>query len=152
MSGERFTLDSNILVYSIDAREAAKRETAARVVEKAVRLDCPLALQAVGEFYVAATTKLRLEAKDAARYAELLIVSFETFAHSKTAVQAAMNEASKGRFSFWDGLLLASAAEAGCTHILSEGMADGARFGSVVIVNPFSGKGISAPAKDLLAI
>jgi predicted nucleic acid-binding protein len=152
MSAERFTLDTNILVTSIDAREAAKRQTAARVVEKAVRLDCPLALQAVGEFYIAATTKLKLEAKDAARRAELLIASFETFVHSKTAVQAAMNEASKGRFSFWDGLLLASAAEAGCTHILSEDMADGARFGSVVVVNPFAGKDISGPAKALLAM
>jgi predicted nucleic acid-binding protein len=136
MSAERFTLDTNILVYSIDAREAAKRETAARVVEKAVRLDCPL----------------KLEAKDAARRAELLIASFETFAHSKTAVQAAMNEASKGRFSFWDGLLLASAAEAGCTHILSEDLTDGARFGSVIVVNPFAGNDISGPAKDLLAL
>ena len=48
MSVERFTLDTNILIYSMDAREGAKRELAAAIVQAAVRLDCPLALQAIG--------------------------------------------------------------------------------------------------------
>ena len=53
MSAERFTLDTNILVYAVDAREGYKRELAIRIIEAAGGLDCPLALQAVGEFYVA---------------------------------------------------------------------------------------------------
>jgi len=56
MSAERFTLDTNVLVYAVDAHEGSKREFAARIIEAAVGLDCPLAVQAVGEFYVAATS------------------------------------------------------------------------------------------------
>ena len=73
MSAERFTLDTNILVYAVDAREGRKREFAKHIIEAAVGLDCLLALQVVGEFYAAATTKLKLDAKDAAVRAAYLI-------------------------------------------------------------------------------
>jgi predicted nucleic acid-binding protein len=66
MSAERFTLDTNILIYAVDAREGRKRELAARIVEAAAGFDCPLALQVVGEFYAAGTAKLKLNPKDAA--------------------------------------------------------------------------------------
>jgi predicted nucleic acid-binding protein len=152
MSVERFTLDTNVLIYSMDAREGAKRELAAAIVQAAVRLDCPLALQAIGEFYAAATTKLKLDTKDAARRAGQLMTSFETFPHSVNAMRAAVEEASKGRFSLWDGVLLASAAEAGCTTILSEDMQDGARFGSIAVSNPFGHHEISMRARTLLEL
>jgi len=50
MSAERFTLDTDILVYAVDSRGGSKREVATRIIEAAIGLDCPLALQAVGEF------------------------------------------------------------------------------------------------------
>jgi predicted nucleic acid-binding protein len=49
-------------------------------------------------------------------------------------------------------VLLASAAEAGCTIILSEDMADGARFGSIVVANPFARDGAPAAAKAVLGL
>jgi predicted nucleic acid-binding protein len=49
LSGERFTLDTNILIYAVDTREGRKRELAARIIQAAAGLDCPLALQTVGE-------------------------------------------------------------------------------------------------------
>jgi predicted nucleic acid-binding protein len=152
MSAERFTLDTNILVYAVDAREGRKRDLAVHIIEVAARLDCPLALQVVGEFYVAATTKLKLGAKDAAARAAQLIAGFECFTYSVPALRAALDEAPKGRFSFWDGLLLASAAEEGCTTILSEDMADGARFGSIAVVNPFGDEGLAPLAKALMGL
>jgi predicted nucleic acid-binding protein len=152
MSAERFTLDTNILVYAVDAREGRKRELATRIIQVAVGLDCPLALQVVGEFYAAATAKLKLDAKDAATRAGQLIAGFDTFGYSVHAVRAALEEAPKGRFSYWDGVLLASAAEAGCTTIFSEDMADGARFGSIAVANPFRRDGLAPHAKALLEL
>jgi predicted nucleic acid-binding protein len=150
MSAERFTLDTNILVYAVDAREERKRELAIQIIRSAVGLDCPLALQVVGEFYAAATTKLKLDAKDAAARAAQLIASFVTFGYSVQAVRSALKEAPKSRFSYWDSVLLASAAEAGCTTIFSEDMADGARFGSIAVVNPFRRNGLAPHAKAVL--
>ena len=152
MSVERFTLDTNILVYAVDAREGRKRDFATHIIEAAVGLDCPLALQVVGEFYAAATTKLKLDAKDAAARATQLIAGFETFSYSVHAVRAALEETPKGRFSYWDSVLLASAAEAGCTTIFSEDMADGARFGSIAVANPFHRDGLASYARAVLGL
>jgi predicted nucleic acid-binding protein len=152
MSGERVTLDTNILVYAADGREPSKRDLALQIIEAAAERDCPLALQVVGEFYTVAASKLKLGAKDAAARAAQLITGFESFAYSVHAVRAALDEASKGRFSFWDALLLASAAEAGCTTIFSEDMADGARFGSIMVVNPFLRDELAPYAKATLGL
>lgn len=152
MSAERFTLDTTILVYAADLREGIKRELATRIIEAAVRHDCPLALQAVGEFYAVATRKLKLGAMDAAGRATRLIAGFDTFGYSVHAVRAALEEVSKGRFSYWDAVLLASAAQAGCTTIFSEDMADGARFGSIAVANPFRHDALAPHAKAVLGL
>ena len=152
MSAERFTLDTKILVHAVDSREGRKRELATRIIEAAAGLDCPLALQVVGEFTAAAAAKLKLDAKDAAARAAQLIAGFDTFGYSVHAVRAALEEAPKGRFSYWDGVLLASAAEAGCTTIFSEDMADGARFGSIGVANPFGRDGLTPHAKVVLGL
>ena len=120
----------------------------------AVGLDCPLGLQVLGEFYAAATAKLKLDAKDAADRAAQLIAGFDydSFGYSVHAVRAALEEAPKGRFSYWDAVLLASATEAGCTTIFSQDMADGARFGSIAVANPFRRNGLSPHAKAVLGL
>ena len=66
MSAERFTLDTRHSRLCRGRPEGRKREFAKHIIEAAVGLDCLLALQVVGEFYAAATTKLKLDAKDAA--------------------------------------------------------------------------------------
>jgi predicted nucleic acid-binding protein len=78
-----------------------------------------------------------------------LIAAFETFFSSVHAVRAALEEAPKGRFSYWDGVLLACAAEAGCTTIFSADMADGARFGSIAVANPFERDALTPQAKAI---
>jgi predicted nucleic acid-binding protein len=74
------------------------------------------------------------------------------FAYSANALRIGMEEASLGKFSLWDGVLLASAAEAGCTVILSEDMQDGARLGPITICNPFGPDGLSAGAREALGL
>jgi predicted nucleic acid-binding protein len=150
MSGERFTLDTNILVYSIDARDARKQARALAILKASVRLDCPLALQAIGEFHVAATRKLKLPAVAARERSLQLLKSFDTFAHSASVIRTALDASSERHFSFWDTALLASAAESGCSVLLSEDMRDGARLGSIVVRNPFGTSGLSESARDLL--
>lgn len=41
--------------------------------------------------------------------------------------------------SFYDALIVASATEAGCDTLYSEDFQHGRRYGSLVVVNPFSG-------------
>ena len=39
--------------------------------------------------------------------------------------------------SIWDALILRAAEVAGCRRVLSDDLADGATYGSVVVENPF---------------
>ena len=54
---------------------------------------------------------------------------------------AALPHALGGRVSYWDALLVATAAEAGCTWVLTEDMADGAVLEGLRIHNPFAADG-----------
>lgn len=69
---------------------------------------------------------------------------------SATAVVAAMDAAMDGRLSYWDALLLATAAEAGCAAAISEDMAEGAALGSIHVVPAFTGDGSVNPAARAL--
>ncbi len=150
MSANRITLDTNILVYAIDAREPAKQRQAIEIIEAASRIACPLGLQCIGEFYVAATRKIGLRPTDAQRRVAELLQTFETFPHSQDAMLLASQEAALGRFQFWDAVLLASASQAGCEVCLSEDMQDGARLENIVVRNPFGRNGISVAARTVL--
>ncbi len=152
MSAERLTLDTNILFYAFDAHDPHKQEQATRLVRAAAHADCMLALQAVGEFYVTITRKAKMPPADACREVDRLLASFDTFAASANAHRIAAHEAASGRFSYWDAVLLASAAEAGCTIIFSEDMKDGARLGTITVRNPFGAKNLSAAARTVLML
>ncbi|NJM29276.1 MAG: PIN domain-containing protein [Rhizobiales bacterium] len=41
------------------------------------------------------------------------------------------------KLSWWDSIIVASAVEQGCTHLLTEDMQHGQSIGSLTIINPF---------------
>ena len=139
MSAEsaRFTLDTNLLVYSIDNAAGAPHNLAREIVDRAVECECWLTLQTLGEFYVAATRKGITPPAEAATQAADWLELFLTVTTSPAAVRAALAEAEAGRASYWDALLVATAAEAGCTVVLTEDMSNGNVLSGVRIHNPF---------------
>jgi predicted nucleic acid-binding protein len=144
MSAERFTLDTNILVYSIDRSAGTRHDQARQIVELAVHRDCWLTLQAVSEFFSAASRKGKMPIADAAAQANDWLDMFPTLPGSDAGIRAAL-AAARGQESYWDALLLATAAEGGCAVIVTEDMADGVQRQGVRVLNPF-GDGILAPA------
>lgn len=150
MNADRFTLDTNVLVYSVDSRAGLRHEIARQIVDLAVGCDCRLTLQAVSEFYAAVTRKNLMPRADAAAQASDWLELFPSLAASVTAARTALAAASGGRTSYWDMLLLATAAEGGCRAVLTEDMADGTVIAGVLIVNPFGSTTLSAKAAGLL--
>jgi predicted nucleic acid-binding protein len=69
---------------------------------------------------------------------------------SAGAVTVALEHAVAGRTSYWDGLLIATAAEAGCSTILTENIEDGTVLSGVRMINPFTSHGISNAADRVL--
>ena len=150
MSGERFTLDTNILVYSMDNGAGWRRPAATEVIARAAVQDCALTLQAASEFFWVAKRKNLMPAEKAAAQASDWLDLFPIVAASRNAAKAALATSVAGQLSYWDGLLLATAAEAGCAAMLTEDMADGAVLHGVRIVNPFASGGLSPEAERLL--
>ncbi len=151
MSGEPFTLDTNVLVYSVDRKAGRRHDLAREIMTSSVLAPCCLTLQAVSEFYAVATRKRMMAPPEAAGVADALIALYRTVPPSAAAVRTALATASAGRASYWDALLVATAAEAGCGTILTEDLADGGSLHGVRVLNPFAGDELPAEVQALLA-
>ena len=111
---------------------------------------CHLTLQSISEFFAVATRKSMVPPIEAVRIAEAMIELFPTIAASAAAVRSALTAAATGRASYWDALLVYTAAEAGCAAILTEDLSDGTVFDGMRIINPFAGTSLSTAAAALL--
>ena len=146
----RTTIDTDILVYMVDARDVAKQAVAIDLVQGLRAHDCRVALQVCGELYAALTRRLKRAPWEAAQATRNVLAAFDTYGASRSSVERALSEAMAGRFSYWDALLLASANEAQCDVLFSEDMNPGARLGTVEVVTPFGPSGLSDRAREIL--
>jgi predicted nucleic acid-binding protein len=62
----RFSLDANILVYAADLAAGTRHERALHIIDRAVRRDCVLTLQALAEFFHVTTRKRMVARTEAA--------------------------------------------------------------------------------------
>ena len=152
MNGERITLDTNILIYAVDPRDAEKHAAALAIVHAAAAQDCWLTNQALSEFFATAIHKMKMPIRVAAAHVEDWMVFFPSAETTRDAIRKAIRATESGKFSYWDALLLAAAEEAGCAVVLSEDMADGAKLGAVTVRAPFAHDGISPAASRLLRL
>jgi predicted nucleic acid-binding protein len=146
----RFSLDSNVLIYAADGRAGPRHARALHILILAARRDCVLALQALGEFFHVTTRKRIVARHDAAAQVRDLLAIFPTAAADFDAFTTALAGAEQGRSSFWDGFLVATAARAGCTYLLTENMQNGARVDGVTILDPFVGEELPESVAELL--
>ena len=69
-SADIYTLDTNILVYSIDRTAGPRHELAKQIMSRAAPGPCCLTLQSVSEFFAVATRKGMMDSAEAAAVAE----------------------------------------------------------------------------------
>lgn len=150
MTTRRFTVDTNVLVEAHDLAVPARQALAESFLRAAATADCTLTLQAIGEFYRAATRKLSAAPAKAAAHARGLMTTFPLTAPSAVALERALDAAEKGRFSLWDAYLLATADEAGCTTCFSLDMHDSAKLGGITIRRPYDANGLTSVAQALI--
>jgi predicted nucleic acid-binding protein len=150
-ASSRFTLDTNLLVYAVDRRAGVRHAAAAEIIPRAAGLRCILTLQAISEFFAVVSRKGTMPRDEAAAQAADWLSIFQCAAGSTSAVRTALADAVSGRASYWDALLVATAAEAGCKLILTEDLPDGTTLGGVAIHNPFAaGGGLTQRTRQLL--
>lgn len=134
----RTFIDSNVLVHAYDNSSPEKRDRSQRWLEQL--LDSRrgvLSTQVLQEFVAVSCRKLKLppiEAKRALRNWSPM----ETVQTTPAIIDAAIDEMVLSRLSFWDSLIIAAAASAHCTELLSEDFQPGQTLRGVTVRNPFA--------------
>ena len=151
-SDRLFGLDTNILVYAIDAGGGDRGNRAEMIVRRAVATRrCILSLQTIGEFYFVCTRKRKASSDAAARRADDYSRLFAVTEPALDDARTALREAASGRLSYWDALLVTTLGRSGCAILLSEDMQDGAKLAGVTIRNPFVGNQLPSDLAVLLS-
>ncbi len=133
----RSFFDTNVLVYTDDHDAPRKQAKALELVEQA-RLGGwgVVSTQILQEYFVAATTKLRVPPAIARRKVELF-GRLDLVLIDLPDILAAIDLLRLHTIGFWDALVLRAAHRAGCTVLLTEDLQHGARFDGIEVRNPF---------------
>ena len=136
-AAERFFVDTNVLLYSVDPADGGKRELAHRWVDTLWTSGAGrISWQVLNEFYVNAVRKLRAPVQGVRTTVETL-AQWQPIGFGLGVVQRAWYWADKTGVPYWDSLIVASAEAAECAWLLSEDFQAGQRFDAVTVVNPF---------------
>ena len=139
MSGYHRFVDTNVLVYAHDDSAGDKRDQARALVEQlwAARDGC-LSVQVLQEFFVTATRKIAKPLN--AETAKEIVADYSRWhLHIPAAddVLAAIGIHQRTGISFWDAMIVRSAAEIGCEVLYSEDLNAGQEYSGVRVENPF---------------
>lgn len=130
-------LDTNVLVYAVDAADLQRNAQARALVEACLRRgDGVVSTQVLQEFFNVATRKMGIDAAAARRYVELF-ASLETVQISTELILGAIDLHRLRSISFWDALVVRAASAAGCERVWTEDLQAGATLDGVRVENPF---------------
>jgi len=135
---DRVFVDTNILIYGLDAGVPDRRSIAAGLVGRLRRegrmVTSP---QTLNECYRVLTDRRHLMPRaDARAFVEALIPTCHGASDVTTMLRAFEIQQSDG-FSWWDCLMMASALGAGCRTFLTEDAQSGRLVGGMVLIDPF---------------
>lgn len=134
----RSFFDTNILIYADDKSAPSKQKHAIELVARHRRDGTGVvSMQVLQEYFVTVTRKLGVDAKIARRKVELL-AEFDVATPDVTDILAAIDLHRLHGFSFWDGLIIRSAKQAGCSVLLTEDLQDKREVDGLRIINPFA--------------
>lgn len=136
--GDRFFIDSNLLLYSVDPADSAKRDRAAEWLELFWKTgNGRLSWQVLNEFYWNAVRKMGMDADGARR----IVDEFSHWMPVDTSlglIHQAWDWTDRARVSYWDALILAAAERSGARYLVSEDFQDRRQYGEVRVLNPFT--------------
>ena len=133
----RSFLDTNVLIYAVDRADAAKQTIALELIARhAKERTGVISTQVLQEFYSAATRKLGIDPIQAREQLRAFRV-FDIVQVTPTMIEEGVDCSILNLISFWDGLIVASAAVAKCAELLSEDLSDRQIIQGVTVRNPF---------------
>lgn len=138
MSGNRSFVDTNILVYAHDETAGEKHHRARSLLAELWESGggC-LSVQVLQEFFVTVTRKVP-KPLDALAAAAIIADLSHWRVHSPSSedVLNAMDSHRRSDISFWDAMIICSAACLGCETLFSEDLNAEQRYDGVRVQNP----------------
>lgn len=132
MPGERF-LDTNVLIYAFAAGDRRSARAEALLAEGGV-----IGVQVLNEFTNVARRKLGWDWPQVESALAVISELTEPARPLTGDIHVQAVKLARGNsLSFYDALIVAAAADAGCRVVLAEDLQHGRRFGGVTIQNPF---------------
>lgn len=129
-------LDTNILVYTLDNNDPAKRDHCRKLlVTLRDEGSGVISTQVLQEFYVVATQKLGVEAPLAKSILHAL-QNMTLVTVTPQLIDAAIDCSMLHQLSFWDALIVVSAESARCSELWTEDMNHGQIIQGVRVRNP----------------
>jgi predicted nucleic acid-binding protein len=134
----RCFVDTNILLYIPDARDAKKQSVAVSCIKSIRKMgELCINLQVINEFMANAQ---RLFSEQPVSQIRSFIADFFpacTASYDCSTVRNSWSLQDRYGFSCWDSLIVASALEARCRFLVSEDFQNGQHVDDMVLVNPF---------------
>ena len=132
-------VDTNVLIYAHDQSAGAKHERASALLKELwENSNGCLSVQVLQEFYVNVTRKIAkpLDVDTAKR---VIADLGQWTVHSPNVEDVVEAIDAQGRFklSFWDSMIITSAARLDCGIVWSEDLNDGQNYDDVKVINPF---------------
>jgi predicted nucleic acid-binding protein len=135
--GDLVFIDTNVLLYTLDASNPLKRALALRWRDALWQSQTGrLSWQVLNEFYSNATRKIGAPAITIRRLVEAY-TRWKPRGFSLQLTQRAWYWTDHARINYWDALILAAAERSGCRWLLSEDFTHKRKYGSVEAINPF---------------
>jgi predicted nucleic acid-binding protein len=137
---DRYFLDTNIFVYSLDSVDPRKARIAEELVTRGVdsRLGV-ISYQVVQEFMNVSLRQFRttMTATELELYFFKVLLPMMAVPSSSGLFLEALRVQRADQIAWYDSLIVAAALQGGCKILYSEDMQHGRRFGDLVIQNPF---------------
>jgi predicted nucleic acid-binding protein len=137
---DRYFLDTNILVYSLDTDEPRKALIAEKLVTDGATTGLgAISHQVVQEFFNVALRrfKVNMTAPELERYFFRVLLPLMKISPSASLFLDALQFQSRNQLAWYDSLIVAAAIQGRCKTLYTEDLQHGQRFGDLVVQNPF---------------
>ena len=137
---DKYFLDTNIFVYSLDPVDPRKARIAEELVTRGVgsRMGV-ISYQVVQEFMNVSLRQFKatMTVAELELYFFKVLLPMMTIPSSSGLFLEGLRLQAAGQIAWYDSLVVAAAIQGGCEVLYSENMQHGRRFGDLVIQNPF---------------
>jgi len=137
-------VDTNVLLYAYDPSAEGRHDLARQLVGRLGRTRSGvISVQVLQEFYVSVTRKVAVPATPVQAQNRLEeLARWPAHSPRPADVVAAARLAEESMLSFWDAMIVRSAAQMQCPVLWSEDLNDGQIVSGVQIRNPFSSSSV----------